>query len=497
MATRGSTGEITSPLTPQTPIPKTKPLAHDKAEKELSHDQFSPIEYGRYKHSVDHSITHVETRDPRVSENSTTGLRRDSHRIAPTEYPEAIAHREELQGDQPPDTVDSPQQPEVVTPKILGVRKRLFIIVALASGLALIALVAGLAAGLTNSKHGDRQAMPQNLAATNWTVNGVEYQVVLTQDEFDGSLLSYFKTNSSWTQVNISSYFEDSALPIRNQSPLATVAISDPNDWGNPDLNQLRVYFATSANSVVEIVTHDPNLTDWRWGILGPHMNHSLVIEDYSQLAATWRRCSNETECGHGQFFLTYELGTALMVANSTANWDPSIAVDRIDPFSGITLVSAQTLAPYSDTKTLFDTDYAWAIYKDASTVVTAWQDYQQDWNWTDQGKEIKLPQPENSTLQTLAAVAFNDRKNVFLVGLADDDGTAYANDFDPVKWGWAESQPLNFEDAPENTQFSTIAMTPDARLYGISDGVIQEYEMVQSDLYTFSLRSNVSTESP
>ncbi|KAI0147805.1 hypothetical protein GGR57DRAFT_493693 [Xylariaceae sp. FL1272] len=481
MAPRGSAGEVNTLPTPLTPVSEAKLPARDEAEKELSRDHFNPIEYGHYKLSVDHSVTHVESRDPILGETSTTGLRRDSRRISPTGYPEAIAHREELQGDQPPDTVDHREKPESIHHKILGIRKRLFIIVALASGLIIIAVVAG--------------GIQQNLAATNWTVKGIDYQVVLTQDEFDASLLSYVKSNDSWARVNISSCFDDSALPIRTRSPLATVAISDPNDWENPDINQLRVYFATSGNSVVELVTHSPDLTDWKWGILGPHMNHTLQIEDYSQLAATWRRCSNETECGHGQFFLTYELGTALMVANSTANWDPSIAVDRIDPYSGITLMSVQTLEPYSDTKTLFDTDYAWAIYKDASNVVTAWQDYQGDWNWTDKGKPIKMPQSENSTLQTLAAVAFKDRKSAFLVGLTDEDGTAYANDFDPVRWSWADSKPLTFKAAPENTQFSTIAMTPDARLYGISDGVIQEYEMDQTDWYTFILQSNVSAD--
>ncbi|KAI0543918.1 hypothetical protein F4679DRAFT_592173 [Xylaria curta] len=493
MARRGSSEDLNAH---RTSLSDSKIVTHDRTEKELSYSHFNAVDYGYYKHSVDHTITNVESRDSTFGQSSSTGNRRSTGLISPIGYPEAITHREELPGDHPPKN-DIDHAEHVTKPRrIWGVERRWFIAAVIAAGLVVAAVVAGVTGGLLRDRHGGMQATKQNLAAANWTVNDVEYQIVFTQDGSDGSLLAYVKTVESWTQINISSCFDDSALPIRSQSPLAAVAMSDSTDFDNPDVNQLRVYFASPGHYVVEIITHSPNLTDWSWGILGPHTNHTLEMAETSQLAATWRRCLNETICGHGQIFLTYELDNALMVANSTANWDPSIAVDRIDPLSGITLMSVQTLKPFTDSVSLNATDYAWAIYKDAGRVATAWQDFQYDWSWTDKSKVITgMPPPENSTLQTLAAAAFDDRRHVLLVGLGDTNGTAFGNHFDPVEYLWVGAQRLKLQGVPATTEFSTVAMTADARLYGISDGVIQEYEMDQTDIYTFYFKGDVSNK--
>ncbi|KAI3317005.1 hypothetical protein HD806DRAFT_516053 [Xylariaceae sp. AK1471] len=398
MAPRGS---ISSSHTLPAILSESRLSAVDGTEKELSQNHFNSIDYGRNKYSVDNSVAHIDSQNSILGESSTIGIRGRESIAVPVEYPEAVTHREELPGDHPRekdlDRIVLGTEPR----KIWGMKKKWAIVAMIAVGLIVAALVAGVAGGL-HTRHSGVERTQQNLAAVNWTVGDVAYQAVFTQDPFDDSLIAYIKSDDSWTQVNISSCFDDSALPIRSQSPLAAIAMSDPADSSNPEVNQLRIYFATPRNSLVEIITHSANLTEWSWGILGPHTNHTLEIAGSSQLAATWRRCLNETTCGHGQFFVTYELDNALMVANSTANWDPSIAVDRIDSSSGITLISVQTLRPHTDNVSLNATDYAWAIYKDAGDVATGWQDFENDWSWMDKSKVINgMPPPQNSTLQT------------------------------------------------------------------------------------------------
>ena len=177
-----------------------------------------------------------------------------------------------------------------------------------------------------------------------------------------------------WTRVNITQRFDNSSLPIQPGSPLTAVAMSDPNDLSNPDVNRLHVYFTTRTNSVMEIVTTDPTLQLWKMGELGPYMNHSLSIGNASQLASTWRRCWNETECGLGQFYLVYQNGGNLMVADSTSHWNPTPAISFVDPnSSGVALMSAQPV----DNNTELTTDYAWAIYEDGGGLATAVSNFQ------------------------------------------------------------------------------------------------------------------------
>ncbi|KAI1344534.1 hypothetical protein F5Y15DRAFT_114708 [Xylariaceae sp. FL0016] len=457
-------------------------------EKELNPVHFDPVEYGHYKQSIDRT-TIIEPPPTELVEGERPGTWGPAYRIHSAQYPEALSHREELPGDQPDQTSQAKVGEKALKQKprrTCGMKRRWFWVTVCCIALSVIALVAGLCGGLLGR---EMRATTQNLAAVNWTVNNGVHHAIFTQDENDGSLIAYTGINSSWTTVNISALFDDSTLPIRNRSPLAAVAMSDPTDWQNPDVNHLRLFFTTSKNGISEIITYDPSLQDWKWGLVGPHMNHTLEIGDSSQIAATWRRCRNTTSCGLGQLFLVYESSESdLMVANSTANWEPSLAVGRVDsPPFGVTIVSAQAL-DYRN-----DSDYAWAIYKDAGVLATGWQDYAHSWNWTDASMEIKdMPPPESSKVQTLAASTFQDRTHTMLVALGSGNGTAYGNHWDPTPYAWAGARPLSLQGSSPEAQISTIAMTGDSWLYAIMDGKIQSYQMDDADPYTFHLMGEV-----
>ncbi|KAH9904336.1 hypothetical protein F4778DRAFT_780308 [Xylariomycetidae sp. FL2044] len=178
--------------------------------------------------------------------------------------------------------------------------------------------------------------------------------------------------------------------------------MSDPGDPQNPEVNQLRLFFATPANSIVEIVTYDPQLRNWTWGVLGPHTNHTLGTASNSQLAA--------------------------------AGWGSSLAP----------LVFPR------------DSDYVWAIYEDGMTLSTAWQKYSSNWAWTDascvpnESPRVgitDMPLPRNPQVQTIAATSRSKTaRTCLLIGLGEDGATAYEKPLGsrPVTYTWAGGRPLS-----------------------------------------------------
>lgn len=485
-----------------------QPLQAEKEFDPEANDRINSVEYSRYKHSIDHSVT---TNSSHIRpDKQIPGKVVVSNPWSRNGFSEVVPPHAELPGEQQLHDEEIVGEVHTLSRKVsILKKKRLWAAVAF---ILVCALAGGLAGGLHTRRNSASMTVSMDLCAVNWTSpsvdnpEGVSRHMVFTQDS-DGSLIAYAGTVNSWTKVNITERFSNSSLPIKLGSPLTAVAMSDPKNLSDPNLNQLHVYFTTSTSSVMEIVTSDPNLIYWKQGTLGPYMNHSLNIGAASQLASTWRRCQNATECGLGQFFLMYETDDQkLMVANSTNNWDPSLAIDRVDSDStGIALFSVQSLPP----QPVNVSDYAWAIYQDGGRLATAWQDYESDWEWTDKsaclynllvecgliyhflGKDIGMSVKTLNT-QSLAVTSFQDRNHVFLA-VVDNNGTINGNHWDPEPYRWLGGRVLDLVDNPA-TVFSTVTLTSDTWLYGMtSDGKLLAFAMDPQEPYRFYFQNEVS----
>ncbi|KAK9419154.1 hypothetical protein SUNI508_01131 [Seiridium unicorne] len=386
------------------------------------------------------------------------------------------------------DVVDETQQAS----RICGLSKRWFWVL-IASVISIAGgLIGGLVGGLTKKNTSTGTPTPSslsNLAAVNWTTTGNQTSYVVFAQEVDLSLIAHIKHGNEWTRVNVSERFGDVGdLAVQATTPLAAVATADLTNTTYPEANQLSLFFLTPENMVTQIVTNDTTLQDWHWGTIGPHSDVGLTTAVGSKLAATWVRCNNSTHCGSGCVSISYEDEEQnFIVANSTYRWATTVANKRLADNSSISLIST------NDQVLGNDSDYAWAFYDTNGILSSTWQDYQgKTWWWTDLGRNI-LSGIQPTSLQQFAATSFRERKHV-LMGALFSNGSVVGKHYDPDLGNWHNQAELNLVDSPQ-TNFSTIAMTADARLYGISNGMIHEYDMDGDDPYTFHWLGAVPNE--
>ncbi|KAI8635548.1 hypothetical protein F5Y19DRAFT_14494 [Xylariaceae sp. FL1651] len=398
----------------------------------------------------------------------------------------------------------SEDTPEMIksNPRYYGLtRRKIWIFLVLTILIVVGAVIGGVVAGL--DKRLSKSVSSSNLAVVNWiTTDNVTTYIVVMQDS-DQSLIAYAGHTNAWTKVNISQCFEDSGgLAIRASTPLAAVATSDLTNPTDVKANQLSIFFLTPGNVLTQIVTNNASLGDWDWGDIGPHSDVNLTTAAGSQLASAWARCSNYTECGSGGISLTFEdTNQNYVVANSTYNWTAAIASDRLAANSSQALISMNG----SNASQILNTDYLWGFFDTNGIIGTAWQDYQSgSWWWTDLGRNVLYGVPP-STMQQLAAASFRDRMHAFMVALFPN-GSVTGRHWDPAPFNWLPEAKLDLligsggiDNSSSNrlqpVGFSTIAMTADARLYGIAKtvGSVHEFQMDEADPYTFRWLGEVS----
>ncbi|KAI1859017.1 hypothetical protein JX265_010494 [Neoarthrinium moseri] len=378
------------------------------------------------------------------------------------------------------DEVGDVSHPE---PRVCGIGKQWFWALVVLVIFIVGALIGGLVGGLKKRdtpSSAPVSSLPSNLAAVNWTTAENTTSYVIFTQEADLSLMAYFGDTKSWRRVNISEKFKDiGSLAVGAATPLAAVAMADPINTTYREANYLSLFFVTPENWITQIVTNDTELQDWHWGSIGSHSDVSITVASGSKLAATWVRCNNSTLCSSGCVSLSFEDEQQnYIVVNSTYHWSTTLANKRLARNSSMAMISM------NDQVLGNDSDYAWAFYSTNGIVSSTWQDYQSHtWWWTDLGRNI-LSDMQPTTLQQFAATSFRDRKHAFL-GALYSNGSIVGKHYDPDLENWHIQAEINLVDSPP-TNFSTIAMTADARLYGISNGTIQEYQMDVDDPYTF-----------
>ncbi|ORY57544.1 uncharacterized protein BCR38DRAFT_490047 [Pseudomassariella vexata] len=372
--------------------------------------------------------------------------------------------------------------------KILGLGRWKFAIVVVLVLFIIGGIAGGVVAATRNSRSPPRKSMilgVSNLAAVNWTTGpDAEVHAVFFQDP-DDSLMAYIDNNDGTTaMVNITGIFEKSdPLAMLSGTPIAAAANSDPHDFGNITSNRLNVFFLTPENIVTEITTHDPILQDWSRGSLGPHRDVTITTANGSQLAAVWQRCDNPSICGKGRFYLAFEdKDQNFVIANSTYDWDASTASTRLALNSSATLISMN----YGN-----DSDYVWGFYETNNILGSAWQDYTTNWWWIDTGRNV-MYEITTSLTNHFAATSINHRRDAFMSALYPN-GTIIGKHWNFELDNWRPQSALNLFGGPAAPNFTSIAMTANARLYGISGGQVLCYLMGNiSDPFTFDFLGSI-----
>ncbi|KAK7906421.1 hypothetical protein PG985_016427 [Apiospora marii] len=366
------------------------------------------------------------------------------------------------------------------------------IILAAVLMLVIVAIVGAVTGTLLSRKPSPPPAPWSNLAAVNWTTAANVTIYVVFSQEADGSLIAHRREgDGGWAAVNISQIFQDSGvhLGIRTSTPLAATAISSPAKSDDPSVNELSLFYLTPSNNITQIVTHNDTLLQWDWGDIGPHSSVRISTAPGSQLSAAWQRCRNATAgCGDGTLSLTFEdEHQNYWVANSTYNWTATIASNRLAANSSMALISIDYGGNGSD--------YLWGFFNTNGLMGSTWQDYQNgNWWWTSLGRNVMYGVPATA-LQGFASASFRGR-TFALVAALHEDGSVLLKYWDPAIFDWhpeVKLQPVN--GSSETPGFSTIAMTPDGRLYGIvaSNGTIQEFRMDPNDPYSFHYMGDVA----
>ncbi|KAJ0142967.1 hypothetical protein CTA2_1341 [Colletotrichum tanaceti] len=227
---------------------------------------------------------------------------------------------------------------------ILGLRRNVFLLLAALGTAMLLALVLGLAIGLTTRKNGrsaatgPKRAKQQgtgilnisSLAATNWTdSNNVGRAAVFYQDPFNAlNVLLYDSLSGGWTRRNISaSVMNSSFIPSLYVKPGTPLACATNG-------LQVNLYYIQRDNTVSEVYSPDPVGGEWVPGTLKPSIN--LQASNTSRLAAYWQVCPNCTDT----LLLAYERDGDIQLANSTGGqWQSMPAISRnVLPGSAISM---------------------------------------------------------------------------------------------------------------------------------------------------------------
>ncbi|KAK8137377.1 hypothetical protein PG984_005317 [Apiospora sp. TS-2023a] len=401
----------------------------------------------------------------------------------------------ELPGDKLPlERSDSNIVGEVISKyRICGwLNRRGQIVLAAILMVIIVVIVGAVTATLVNRKPPPHPPPLSNLAAVNWTTAAnVTIYVVFSQED-DGSLIAHRQQDGGgWTRVNISRIFQDSGvnLGIRTSTPLAATAISSPAKSHDLSVNELSLFYLTPSNNITQIVTHNDTLLEWDWGDIGPHSGVRISTAPGSQLSASWQRCRNATAgCGDGTLSLTFEdEHQNYLVANSTYNWTATVASNRLAANSSMALISMDYGGNASD--------YLWGFFNTNGLMGSTWQDYQNgNWWWTSLGRNVMYGVP-TTTLQGFASASFRNRTCALVAALLED-GSVMLKYWDPAINDWHPEAKLKpGSESAETVGFSTIAMTADARLYGMvaNNGTIQELWMDQNDPYSFHYVGNVA----
>ncbi|KAI1802354.1 hypothetical protein F4811DRAFT_405424 [Daldinia bambusicola] len=400
----------------------------------------------------------------------------------------------EFGGEQPPTEKAAPAK------TIWGLSRKTFFIILGVVIVIIIALVAGLAAGLSSKNHASESAasaeesgsssgdLPSNsvdgprilanskITASNWTdPDGVIHRTIFFQDEYNSIIARRWDSkNKSWKTNNLTELMAATTTPLNPQpgTPLASASTDYKQTF------ETHVWFTDPGNVIRSMASFDALNRPDSWD------NDTLDgarLETWpgGQLAAMWQRCWG-ADCA-GTWIVAYQRPEgAIKTANSSTWASATVAVESKDVAANSSLAIVPKLrGSWLDRLELVSEKVT--SDKTGSMRMTSYDD---TWNNADERvTELQTDIPIPAPSQQFAATRWDHWNQALYLGLLSN-GKTEGSHWDGKKMNSISS--FQFKLGPE-TNFTAIAMTPDAMFYGISNNQILEYSLNTSDPSNFN----------
>ncbi|KAI0851941.1 hypothetical protein F5Y00DRAFT_203811 [Daldinia vernicosa] len=402
-----------------------------------------------------------------------------------------------LGGESPPTEKATP------TKTICGLPRKTFFIILGVVIVVVIALAVGIPAGLASKKHtsestdsavssgsnnGSPTDLPSNstdeklildnskITASNWTdPDGVIHRTIFFQDAYNSLIARRWdSTNKSWKTNNLTELMAATTKPLNPQpgTPLASASMDYKQTF------ETHVWFTDPDNIIRSMASVDAlNRPDsWDNDTLD---NARLETWPGGQLAAMWQRCWG-ADCD-GTWVVAYQRPEgAIKTANSSTWATATVAVESQDVAANSSLAILPKLrGPWLDRLELVSEQVTSG--KTGSMMMTPYDD---TWNGADQKVTVLqdgIPLPAPS--QQFAATRWDSWNQALYLGLLQ------GGKIEGSHWDGKQMNPISsfqFKSGPE-TNFTAIAMSPDAMFYGISNNEILEYSLDTSDPSNFN----------
>ncbi|OTA98796.1 hypothetical protein M426DRAFT_28118 [Hypoxylon sp. CI-4A] len=403
-------------------------------------------------------------------------------------------------GSQPPLTDEKAAPAAAAGGRVCGLSKKMFFIL-VGVAIVVIALVAGLAAGLA-SKHSDGSKATDSqgvgsgnssssnsttneklilanskITASNWTdSDGVVHRTVFFQDIYDSLIARRWDSDSNaWKTNNLTELRAATTTPLRPQSgtPLASASMDhDPN-------YETHLWFLDGGNIIRSMASFDALNKPDSWD------NDTLdgaVLETWpgSGLAGMWQRTWGAD--GDGSWIVAYQRPSdgSIKTANSSIWGTSTVAIDFGDVAANSSLaIIPQLRGAFLDRLELVSEK----VNGDTTGTmqVTTFNDTWNDSNDRQTTLQSSIPLPASK--QQFAVTKWDSWTQALYLALLDG-GELEGSYFDGSTRKSLTS--FSFNDGPD-TNFTAIAMSPNAMFYGISNNEILEYSVDTSNPSNFN----------
>ncbi|KAK3346574.1 hypothetical protein B0T25DRAFT_571705 [Lasiosphaeria hispida] len=380
--------------------------------------------------------------------------------------------------------------------RILGLRRRTFLTIALISAILIIGVIVGVAVSVTkaasstaNGGAGEEGgASPptspisnnsttvsngtsslilegSSLATGNYTDGDGSHHLFVFYQGLDNALLTsvWDSKNRTWETHSISGSLAETGVvhEILPRAPISAFSYTNPTF-------QIRVYTLTAGNVIHEFLTSDVTLaTGWIQGDLGTE--NIVTTGNGSKLAAL------RPQCGTGESCRKDFPGFAVAYQNEASRLEVfnirSLETTDIGPSTNGSIISL--------TGVMRDniTDFVWRLHYDEKGVLQESSSEGQLDSWT---QEQPIGSASSSTDVTNMAAFPYDLVNMMVVTL-ESNGRAVVRTLSND--GWVINQTPTFLETPlTELKFSAIAGNPHKRIYGLMNGTIHEWMFRSED---------------
>ncbi|KAI1759052.1 hypothetical protein GGR53DRAFT_471709 [Hypoxylon sp. FL1150] len=404
-------------------------------------------------------------------------------------------------GGQYPPLKDEKAAPAAAT--ICGFRRRTFFIILGVVLVAIIALGVGLGVGLASKNKNSSTAADSSsssgsddpkdpastnstttvnlihdnskITASNWTdSSGVVHRTVFFQDVYNSIIARRWDSDGkTWKTDNLTELMAATTTPL---NPLPGTPLASASMDHSPNF-ETHVWFTDPDNIIRSMACTDALNEPDTWD------NDTLsgaILQTWpgGQLAAMWQRTWGAD--GNGTWIVAYQRPEgAIKTANSSTWGTATVAVDSSDVAANSSLAIIPSLrGAWLDRLELVSERAS------GSTGVMSTTTYNDTWTGSDQRvTDLVSSIPLPAVSQQFAVTKFDNWTQTVYVALLQG-GTITGNYWDGKEMNAISS--FNFNSGPD-TNITSIAMTPDAMFYAISNNEILEYSLDQSDPSNFN----------